>query len=258
MMAMKPDRLCILCGKKMRSHNRYEWCQKHGRGLIDAVTRRCRKCGETVPVKSAGGHATVCRHGSAWNKGLTSATSDAVRRYGEKRRGIPAPEHVKAALRASVKTEKWARAHAAGQKRRFANPEEREVVSARARALIAAGKVVPYGGRGHGNGKPATSAEVEMRRRLGPIGFKAEVTIATKKQTRAKWYRIDLAHEKLKIAVELDGTSHGLARRRTDAEKTSFLESKGWLVVRFRGGDFDSMQRECERLVQSRTAMSGI
>ena len=48
-------------------------------------------------------------------------------------------------------------------------------------------------------------------------------------------YCIDLAFEKEKLAVEVDGGNwHGSAKKkRQDAEKTAFLEPLGWEIIRF-------------------------
>lgn len=45
-------------------------------------------------------------------------------------------------------------------------------------------------------------------------------------------YIIDLACREAKLAVELDGSQH-LERSAEDQERTAFLESLGWRVIRF-------------------------
>ena len=45
-------------------------------------------------------------------------------------------------------------------------------------------------------------------------------------------YKVDIANEKMKIAVEVDGNSH-FSRKDQDQKKTKLLESLGWKVLRF-------------------------
>jgi len=45
-------------------------------------------------------------------------------------------------------------------------------------------------------------------------------------------YYIDFAARMARLAIELDGESHG-GREKQDAGRTRFLEGKGWKVIRF-------------------------
>jgi very-short-patch-repair endonuclease len=45
-------------------------------------------------------------------------------------------------------------------------------------------------------------------------------------------YYIDFAQRRARLAIELDGESHG-GREAYDAGRTAFLERRGWRVVRF-------------------------
>ena len=48
-------------------------------------------------------------------------------------------------------------------------------------------------------------------------------------------YKVDVGNAELKIAVEVDGASHGvLSRRGEDLKKDHFLESIGWKVLRLK------------------------
>lgn len=87
-----------------------------------------------------------------------------------------------------------------------------------------------------GNGRGLTAVQAEMLAELGP-GWTAEFIQLTDRQARGircpNHYKIDLAHEGCKIAVEIDGGSHkALARQEQDARKTAFLERIGWRVFR--------------------------
>lgn len=51
-------------------------------------------------------------------------------------------------------------------------------------------------------------------------------------------YVLDFASRKLKLAIEIDGPSHfveGAAFK--DAQRTEYLESQGWTVIRFTNAD---------------------
>jgi hypothetical protein len=64
-------------------------------------------------------------------------------------------------------------------------------------------------------------------------------------------YRLDLANRKLKITIEIDGTSHSaFAQRRRDIRKTEFLESRGWTVVRFKNREVLEHLAECLKKVR--------
>ncbi len=59
-------------------------------------------------------------------------------------------------------------------------------------------------------------------------------------------FKIDLAFPELKLAIEVDGNSHGvLSRKLQDKKKEEFLGSKLWHVLRFRNelilSDIDSV-----------------
>lgn len=49
-------------------------------------------------------------------------------------------------------------------------------------------------------------------------------------------YYIDFAARLHRLAIELDGDSHG-GRERQDAGRTRFLEGQGWRVIRFTNSD---------------------
>ena len=56
------------------------------------------------------------------------------------------------------------------------------------------------------------------------------------RQVDCKPYYIDFAARLERLAIELDGETHG-GRERQDAGRTRFLEDKGWRVIRFTNGD---------------------
>jgi very-short-patch-repair endonuclease len=49
-----------------------------------------------------------------------------------------------------------------------------------------------------------------------------------------KNYKIDIAHPVLMIGIEVDGKSHlAKKKKQEDAQKTAYLEARGWKILRF-------------------------
>jgi hypothetical protein len=68
-------------------------------------------------------------------------------------------------------------------------------------------------------------------------------------------YKLDIANEFLKVAVEVDGPSHGsLERRQQDAKKDAFLRGIGWTVLRFSNREVMEHLEECVQMVLSTTS----
>lgn len=218
------------------------------------------KCDSKIEASARGGHSVSCR-GTVWNKGQTKDTSETLRRMGVRQRGVKRPETAKR-VREKFQDSAFRAKHSAAVSRaqtiRFQDPTQREASRARALRLIEVGRIVPFGGRNHGNGQVPTDAEIEMERRLGAYGFVANFVVATKIQRGLGFpthYKIDLANPATLIAIEIDGSSHSRARRETDARKTSFLELKKWQVFRFRVPfDYDVGARCCIEASKSRAA----
>ena len=99
-------------------------------------------------------------------------------------------------------------------------------------SLIAAGHKPKTRG---GNGKPPSLPEQRLASALGrpwrPVVVPTGGRIPGLRPTH---YKIDLGHEELKIAIELDGNSHLMkVRKAADKRKDEFLRSQGWSVLRF-------------------------
>jgi very-short-patch-repair endonuclease len=60
-------------------------------------------------------------------------------------------------------------------------------------------------------------------------------------------YIIDFVSVKRKLAIELDGSQH-LEQSDYDNQRTAYLESRGYKVIRFWN---DQIMREMERVIQS-------
>ena len=114
--------------------------------------------------------------------------------------------------------------------------------------LLAQGHRPPIRG---GNGTGPSPMEKRLLDAL-PSGWVSNLAVPTK-QPRASGYpghyKIDVAHPESKIAVEVDGMSHGLRiRQEQDAKKQAFLESLGWCVLRFTNAE---VRTDLERCVQT-------
>ena len=65
-------------------------------------------------------------------------------------------------------------------------------------------------------------------------------------------YLADLAHEKLRVVVEVDGTGHLDEKvRARDAEKDKFLKKLGWLVLRVSNDEVLSDLKKVLRYITS-------
>jgi len=67
----------------------------------------------------------------------------------------------------------------------------------------------------------------------------------------------DFACKSARLVIEVDGGSHGNdAQEARDAERTRWLESRGWRVLRFWTGDLSSMDNVTERIFQQMEALT--
>lgn len=87
-----------------------------------------------------------------------------------------------------------------------------------------------------GNGQLLPLPQLALLHALGD-GWEAELAIATKMRHLGigfpTCYKVDLANQSMKLAIELDGGSHcSLERKAQDLKKTDFLTSQGWSVYR--------------------------
>ena len=144
----------------------------------------------------------------------------------------------------------------ASERMRLRNPmakeEHRKTMSATLRAMAWKPKV-----RG-GNGK--TTKPQEML--AAALGWPMEVVVTTGARALGRsdipnCYKLDVAHEGLKIAVEVDGFSHATPTGRDqDARKTAFLQGLGWTVLRFWNSEVLKDLNACVQAVLSTTSRS--
>lgn len=113
----------------------------------------------------------------------------------------------------------------------MSNPDTRDRVSKRLREM---GHRPPTRG---GNGTGLTRPQSLLLDALGDEWVPEYVIPCgegRKKGGLPTHYKLDLANLRLLIDVEVDGASHALiSRREADQRKDSWLESRGWLVLRF-------------------------
>jgi len=85
-----------------------------------------------------------------------------------------------------------------------------------------------------GNGQGPT---VPQKLLAGLLRWPMEVAISTEQPRGSGYptcYKVDVGNALLRVAIEVDGMSHGsLARRAQDQKKDLFLASLGWKVLRF-------------------------
>ena len=113
------------------------------------------------------------------------------------------------------------------------NEESRKRTSA---SLKAIGHRPPIRG---GNGTGMTEPQKRLYDLLGK-GWDTELPIKVGAYLRMEFntpgsYKVDLGNKELKLAIEVDGNSHGtLARKQQDAKKDAVLKLLGWTVLRYR------------------------
>lgn len=122
-------------------------------------------------------------------------------------------------------------------------PTIREKVSAKLKAIGHMPKI-----RG-GNGQ-VTIPQLLLATALG---WEMEYQVNTmKKQNYPPVYKIDIANPILKIGIEVDGGSHcPLARQEEDKKKTDFLNSQGWIILRFKNKEVMTDLTSCINKVMS-------
>jgi hypothetical protein len=103
-----------------------------------------------------------------------------------------------------------------------------------------------------GNGRPSP----EPQRMLAEaLGWATEVVVRTRMPRGSGYptcYKMDIADPELRIAIEVDGSSHqSLKIRQKDAKKASFLVGLGWTVLRFSNQEVTEHLEDCVREVSS-------
>lgn len=105
-----------------------------------------------------------------------------------------------------------------------------------------------------GNGTGLTHSHSLLLSSLG-TGWTAEHAVKTGHWRGSGYptvYKLDLAHEALKIGVEVDGNSHGLlVRQEQDAKKDQLLRGLGWTVLRFKNAEVLENLTGCVQTVLS-------
>lgn len=81
------------------------------------------------------------------------------------------------------------------------------------------------------------------------LGWTTNLVVTTREPRGSGYptcYKIDVGNEALKMAIEVDGSSHDcLARRAQDEKKTAWLKARGWRVMRFKNARVDDDLMGC-------------
>lgn len=101
-----------------------------------------------------------------------------------------------------------------------------------------------------GNGTGLTRSQLLLSTALG---WDTEVVVKTDKKRGSGYpqhYKIDIGNDVLKIGVECDGGSHcTIERQNQDKKKDELLQSKGWIIIRFKNHEIEKDINECVRKV---------
>jgi hypothetical protein len=119
----------------------------------------------------------------------------------------------------------------ASDRMRARNPMRHESVRSKVSATL---RAIGHGPRVRGgNGRGPTETEAAMS---AALGWPTNVIVPTRQPRGSGYpthYKLDVANRSLRVAIEIDGSSHcALARRAQDKKKTAFLMSLGWTVIR--------------------------
>lgn len=105
-----------------------------------------------------------------------------------------------------------------------------------------------------GNGSGPTMPQALL---AGLLGWPVEVIVPTGQRCKGgppSHYKIDIADEITKVAIEVDGQSHSTsARREADRRKDEWLGGEGWLVLRFTN---KAVLEDAEQIASSITSKS--
>lgn len=167
--------------------------------------------------------------------------------------GIYCGPECSSAFRAKLSSETMARTNRkyASARMKAKNPMHRQEIRSKMSATLRAmgwGPTV----RG-GNGCPPTPQQQAMAEALG---WEMEVVVPTGHHQRdgsgyPTCYKLDVGNEELKVGVEVDGFSHcSFERQEMDHKKDEFLDSLGWLVLRFKNKEVDTDLEGCVRKVR--------
>ena len=128
----------------------------------------------------------------------------------------------------------------------MSDPATRAKVSTKLRAM--GWKPVKQGG----NGKPFPIQQVAL---ASCLGWKMELAVATKMPRSSGYpscYKLDIGEPNLKVGIEVDGNSHNVnSRKIQDKKKVDFLNSLGWIVLRFTNREVEINLQNCVQTVLS-------
>jgi very-short-patch-repair endonuclease len=203
-------------------------------------------CLEQVrPGKARSGHLTNHRGWTPWAKGKTKETDKRLAKISRARRRalklVPIEvlrERAKVLMRPEVRAKALARA------------------TATRRAQFERGERVAFGGTGNG-GRPPKS-EIAVASMLKQAGFKHGMVVPMGREY-PNHYKLDFGNARLKIAVEIDGSSHNSSKVKTaDARKDKRLAAIGWEVVRFEAtNDLSKLRAAVSRWLAQMSNVTG-
>ncbi len=112
-----------------------------------------------------------------------------------------------------------------------------------------------------GNGRGATKPQVDLYNALCALDDSFEMEVIEKTGAYRKvyktpnHYKIDIASRRLKVAIEVDGVSHGSKKvQECDERKSTVLALRGWKVWRFTNSQIEMQLSDCVQMVLSTTS----
>jgi len=109
-----------------------------------------------------------------------------------------------------------------------------------------------------GNGRGATIHQLKLYNELIKYNDSFEMELIEKtgklrlKFNSPRHYKIDIASRILKLAIEVDGSSHNTLKiKECDSRKEKLLSLKGWKVLRFTNSQIQKELENCVQMVLS-------
>ena len=229
-MTVYPETVCPTCGKVVvlrTSHQRQSY-HKHDKafcskecyyqskiGKVKIIGTICHMCGKSVTLNTREGRKLHYRTGRAY---CSKTCANAYRAQVSKAKGNSEMNRLICSARMR------------SDRNPMRNPQSRAKMQTTLRVM----GWKPT--RIQGNGRGPTAPQMLL---ASALGWEMEVPIKTgyKRGNPQKIpcvYKVDIANETLKIAIEVDGRSHGTqARKEEDAKRDACLTGLGWKVLRF-------------------------
>jgi very-short-patch-repair endonuclease len=128
--------------------------------------------------------------------------------------------------------------------------EVKDKQSLKMKEHVTSGRIKAFGRGKYGNGQQITPTQSYLSELF--LDFTLELQVNLKDNQYPGWYKIDLANDKLKIGIEVDGTSHK-GREESDNRKDMRLGNLGWTFLRIPENYVEQELNQLKKLIQQKS-----